>query len=137
MYYITLVLACLHWLPIQASVDFKALLLTYKDVHRLNPRVSSHPIGTWRWMRVKNICKCKTEYRFVCSKPDFQKHRNDCMFEIWSWKRRKDLYHQNPIFKTPEKICGLAPWNFVSSLFATLYFVHIYDRVSMGAHFRQ
>ena len=30
-------LASLHWLPVQARVDFKVLLLTYKALHGLAP----------------------------------------------------------------------------------------------------
>ena len=35
--HITPVLAALHWLPIEARIDFKMLLITYKALHGLAP----------------------------------------------------------------------------------------------------
>ena len=36
-YYISPVLASLHWLPVKAKADFKVLQLTYKALHGLAP----------------------------------------------------------------------------------------------------
>ena len=33
--HITLILACLHWLPVMSQVTFKVVVLTYKGLHGL------------------------------------------------------------------------------------------------------
>ena len=42
---ITLVLACLHWLPVASRIRFKVLVLTYKTLHGLGPEYLTEQIS--------------------------------------------------------------------------------------------